>query len=597
MNGAASIRATQAYRAGGALTYGPFDAVPDRKEFLSVRSQNFHRLGLQTYTKPYTVFALRKIMLYFTNTYCSLVPLKICYPFGCAGSSPAVRTIGPEEFVMRRGLARSLAAASAMAAILTLSGCGLFGQDDPVQIAAIGPLLPSPNPANGNLSAPNAAYLSATAQGLVSIDAEGQTDLGLAERWTVTADGLSYIFRLREASWSNGRRVVAQDIARMLTSYIAPTSRHPLRSDFSSVESIRAMTDQVIEIRLRRPDAHILELLAHPGMTLPSRGRGWGPLEARRGAASIMLVPQPDPLAEDPDAAREAVEDPSGWVELRGLSAASAVARYSEGEVDGVFGGRFADFPIYIGSQISRSRLIVDPVPGLFGLAVVNPSGFLQSDTGRDAVSMAINRDQLISAFGLEEWTPQLSLRLSQKLRAPDVPPTFPAWINLQMEERRRRAADIVAAYKAKGRTIAPLRIALPQGSGSRILFAWIAADLKAVGLSAKRVRPNESADLRLIDEVAPADDPAWALHRLSCGREISCSREAEARLQSAMSAPDPESRSARLAEAEGLMVGHAAWIPLATPLRWGLASPRLNGVRANNRGEHPLTRLRTPPT
>jgi hypothetical protein len=77
MNGAASIRATQAYRAGGALTYGPFDAVPDRKEFLSVRSQNFHRLGLQTYTKPYTVFALRKIMLYFTNTYCSLVPLKI----------------------------------------------------------------------------------------------------------------------------------------------------------------------------------------------------------------------------------------------------------------------------------------------------------------------------------------------------------------------------------------------------------------------------------------------------------------------------------------------------------------------------------------
>jgi oligopeptide transport system substrate-binding protein len=43
-------------------------------------------------------------------------------------------------------------------------------------------------------------------------------------------------------------------------------------------------------------------------------------------------------------------------------------------------------------------------------------------------------------------------------------------------------------------------------------------------------------------------------------------------------------------------MVRYAAWIPLATPLRWSVVSPRLNGVRANNRGEHPLNRLRAVP-
>ncbi|MBA4747883.1 MAG: ABC transporter substrate-binding protein, partial [Sphingopyxis sp.] len=197
-------------------------------------------------------------------------------------------------------------------AALTLTSCGLFGEDDPVQIAAIGPLIATPNPLNGALSPPNVLLLTATAQGLVGIDAEGQTDIGLAERWTVTNDGLSYIFRIREAEWSDGRRVTAQDVARLITRYLAPTNRHPLRDNFGDVESVRAMTSQVIEIRLKRPQSHLLELLAHPSMSLPNRGRGWGPLGARRTSRGITLVPQPDPLAPDPEAAQEAVEDPAG---------------------------------------------------------------------------------------------------------------------------------------------------------------------------------------------------------------------------------------------------------------------------------------------
>jgi peptide/nickel transport system substrate-binding protein len=312
----------------------------------------------------------------------------------------------------------------------------------------------------------------------------------------------------------------------------------------------------------------------------------------------MMLVPQPDPLAEDPEEARETAEDPAGWVELRGVSAATAVARFMDGSVDGVFGGRMADFPIYVGSRISRARLVVDPVPGLFGLAVVNADGFLASDRNRDAVSMAIDRARVIGAFGLDEWTPQASLRLTQKLRSPDAEPLLPAWIDLAQSERRARAADIVAAYKSGGRTIAPLRIALPQGPGSRILFAWIAADLRAIGLQAQRVAMTDAADLRLIDEVAPTDDPIWAFRRLSCGSAggISCNREGDALLNEAESAADPEYRARLIADAETVMVRYAAWIPLATPLRWSITSPRLTGVRANNRGEHPLNRLRTVP-
>ena len=41
---------------------------------------------------------------------------------------------------------------------------------------------------------------SATAAGLVTLDSKGEIEPALADRWIVTDDGRSYIFRLREGS-------------------------------------------------------------------------------------------------------------------------------------------------------------------------------------------------------------------------------------------------------------------------------------------------------------------------------------------------------------------------------------------------------------
>ena len=106
----------------------------------------------------------------------------------------------------------------AASASFALTSCGLFGSRGPVKIAAIGALNATANPLNGELSAANAALLDGSAQGLVGFDSDGQIDVGLAERWTVTADGRSYIFRIREAKWTNGRKVMAEDVAATLRS-------------------------------------------------------------------------------------------------------------------------------------------------------------------------------------------------------------------------------------------------------------------------------------------------------------------------------------------------------------------------------------------
>lgn len=478
-----------------------------------------------------------------------------------------------------------------------LTSCGLFANSGPVQIAAIGPLNPRANPLRGELSAPNAAMLSLMAQGLVSFDGNGDIDVGLADRWTVTADGRSYIFRIREAKWYDGSKVTARDVTAVLTAYLAPSSRHVLRDDFPEVETIKAMTDTVIEIRLKVPQSDLLELLAQPSMAILHKGRGWGPMRAHIGGRNILLTPVPDPLAEYPEEAEAAARDPAASIALTGTSGPGAIARFQNGYADGIIGGRFSTLPYFVGSKIARSRLVIDPAPGLFGLAFTHADGFLATDSNRDALARSIRRQRLVEAFGLSEWQVQSALRPAVYVRENAPSPLLPAWQSYDDASRTAQAARIVSAYKAGGREIAPLRIAVPDSPGGRILFAYIAADFDRIGVPSKRVRMDSPADLRLIDEVAPYDDPIWPLRRLSCRADTICNREAQLLIDEAQATADPNERARLLAEAEKILVRYSPYIALATPLRWSVASPRLPGLRPNNRGQHPLNHLADAPT
>lgn len=482
--------------------------------------------------------------------------------------------------------------AFAAATSLTLTSCGLFAVQGPVKIAAIGPLGAGANPVNGELSAANAALLDASAQGLVGFDGEGQIDTGLAERWTVTADGRSYIFRIREARWTSGRKVMAEDVAAVLRSYLAPASRHMLKSDFPEVETIKAMTDSVIEIRLSVPQPNLLELLAQPSMAIVYKGMGWGPMRVKRIGRAVLLSPAPDPLAEDPEAAEAAADDPAASIELVGTSPEGAIARFKNGYADGVIGGRFSTLPYFVASTIGRSRLIVDPAPGLFGLAFTRAEGFLAIDAHRDALARAIRRQRLVDAFGLEEWQPQVTLRPTVHRRDDGPTPLLPSWANYDDESRLAQAKRAVDAWRGAGRPLDPLRIAVPDTPGGRILFAYVAADFARIGIESHRVAMGAASDLRLIDEVAPNDDPLWALRRLSCQRDTLCNREAQDLIDRTATNPDARQRVQQVGDAEAILARYVPFIPLATPLRWSVASQRLTGLRGNARAAHPLNRL-----
>ncbi len=129
---------------------------------------------------------------------------------------------------------------------------------------------------------PEINVVTALFEGLV---AEDPVDLhpvpGVAERWDVSSDGLTYTFRLRaDANWSNGEPVTAQDFInsfrRVLTPSLAAdyaTMLHVVLNaeawhkgalaDFAQV-GLAAPDARTLRIRLEHPVPHFLSLLTHP---------------------------------------------------------------------------------------------------------------------------------------------------------------------------------------------------------------------------------------------------------------------------------------------------------------------------------------------
>src|SRR3546814_16406020 len=99
-------------------------------------------------------------------------------------------------------------------------------------------------------------------------------------------------------------------------------------------------------------------------------------------------------------------------------------------------------------------------------------------------------------------------------------------------------------------------------------------------------------ADLRLIDEVAPNDDPIWALRRLSCRPDTLCNREAQDLIALATANIATAQRRQQIGEAEAVLGRYAPFIPIATPTRWSVASPPPTGLPPHTPAHNPSNHL-----
>lgn len=434
---------------------------------------------------------------------------------------------------------------------------------------------------------------AATVEGLVGFDAQGRVVPAIAERWIVTDDGLSYIFRLRDGTWPDGTPIDAPSVATALRRARSALSGTALGLDLAPIDDIRVMTDRVVEVDLSAPLPDLLTLLAQPELGLPRTRLGSGPLGLRHDGLSATLSPIPPEKRGLP--AQDGFSRSVRPLALELEPMAVAAQRFNDGLIDVALGGTIDSLPLAGTTMLSRGNVQLDPVMGLFGLQVLRADGFLADPLRREALALAIDRDGLMAAFGIGGWSG------TTRLVSAEVPDSDGSvgerWGGTTLDQRRALARQRVIAWMATGQGAPRLRIAAPDGPGSRLALSRIAADLAGIGVEVEHVDEGRAADLRLVDNVARYTRVAWFLNQLACPvSPAACSPQGDALAAQARAERDPAARTALLAQAERAVTAANGFIPIARPLRWSLVRGGVTGFSPNPWGWHPLPPLTVVP-
>lgn len=237
---------------------------------------------------------------------------------------------------------------------------------------------------------------------LLEINADLQLEPGLATGYTVSADGLSYTFALRDGVvFHNGRPFVADDVVYSYQRVIDVNTGSPQASRFALVASVDALDDHTVVFTLSQPYAPFLANL--PNLRIVAREA----VEANGDLQQVAVGTGPFMLAEIvPDTFTRLVANPSyyragepGVAELK-----INVVPESSTQAAGLRTGAYHLIP----DVDPATAQILGNVPGITLLGVQELSYSLigmnttkppfDNPLVRRALNLAIDREELVEA-------------------------------------------------------------------------------------------------------------------------------------------------------------------------------------------------------
>lgn len=262
-------------------------------------------------------------------------------------------------------------------------------------------------------------------EGLVAEDARGQLVPGVAESWAIGDDGLSYTFKLRStARWSNEEPVVSLDFVRAFRRAASPATHsayagllapienfEDVKSGIASEEELGVVAKDrlTLIVRLSEPSAHFLSVLAMP-IAFPLYDDGSNRAQFDNadhfvGNGAYVLVGR---SVGRPVRLRRSV---SYWnadsVTVEFIEYVAIVNEtaefnmYRTGELD--ITGTIPTSHIDQARENFSSEVRIAPSLALYYLAFDLTEPPLDNQLLREALSMAIDRDQLVDVLGRGE--------------------------------------------------------------------------------------------------------------------------------------------------------------------------------------------------
>ena len=159
-------------------------------------------------------------------------------------------------------------------ALLLLAGCGQKSDDTPaggdtaVATSATIATDTDVNTMDSSIATDGTSFIAITLcmSGLTQLDEAGVPVPDLAESWTVSEDGLKYEFTIRDASWSNGTKITANDFVYGWSRLFDPNtaSDYAFLKDTCHIVNFYADGDSKFVVELDIPCDFLLSLCAFP---------------------------------------------------------------------------------------------------------------------------------------------------------------------------------------------------------------------------------------------------------------------------------------------------------------------------------------------
>ncbi|KAA5604992.1 ABC transporter substrate-binding protein [Roseospira marina] len=419
-----------------------------------------------------------------------------------------------------RGPARAVAAFPVLAAVLAaaISSWPLTARAAPPDSLVMGMVLEPPHldPTAGAAGAIDEVVYANVFEGLTRIGPDGAVRPGLAERWNVSDDGLTYTFRLREGvTFHDGSAFTAEDAVFTLDRARADASVNAQKGLFEAIDTVAAPDPYTLVVHLSRPQGRFLFNLgwgdavmvapesADTNKTAPV---GTGPFRLTRWVQGdrVELEAYPDYWGEAPALTRATfrfIADP-----------AAALAGIMAGDVDA-----FANFPAPEGlialETDPRFSVVIGTTEGETILALNHRNPPLDDVRVRRAIGHAIDRQALIDGAMFGHGTPIGS----------HFAPHHPAYVDLTgLSPYDPEAAKALLAEAGITPGALSLRLHLPPPSYARRSGEIIAAQLAAVGIQTEiipvewaqwleQVFRGHDFDMTIVAHTEPLDIDVYA--------------------------------------------------------------------------------------
>ncbi len=504
----------------------------------------------------------------------------------------------------------------AVVAAMFLSGAGATAETLSRGTASE-PSTLDPHVATGNSAAP---ILYDMFVGLTTFDLTGAIAPGAAERWSISEDGRTYTFTLREnLKWSDGTPITAEDFAWSYRRLLTPATAARFASFFYAIENARdvvrgqkppealgvsAPDARTVVFKLRFPAAYFLQNVAsNPGAPVPrtvieEHGRGWtragrmlsnGPYRLAEYVPQSHITLEKNPHFYAADTVRlERVK----YYPTQNL--ATQFNRYLAGELDLLLA-----FPLdkvnYILEEIPQ-QLYIWPGLGTNFLIINTREAPFDDPRVRRALSLAIDREGLAEKLLAPGESPAYTM----------VPPVvsgydvqIPDWATQPMSERMAEARRLMqAAGYGPGK---PIEIDFrydTSESGRRQVVAfsamWRALGVKVNALDSDFIMLNKAARTADFDVLryawfAPNNDPDTFIGLLSSTNPSNYSGYRNQRFDALYRAGnanlDPVARMREMSEAEAVAMADQPVIPVYHFTRRFLVGPQVKGFVPNLRG------------